>query len=64
MKVINLKDYEEIVKAGNLYLEGCRKGDSSIMKPAFHENATINGDPIQTLLMVLMMQDQLTLLVE
>lgn len=49
MKVINLKDYEEIVKAGNLYLEGCRKGDSSIMKPAFHENATINGDPIQTL---------------
>lgn len=49
MKVINLKDYEEIVKAGNLYLEGCRKGDSSIMKPTFHENATINGDPIQIL---------------
>ncbi len=49
MKAINLKDYEEIIKVANLYLEGCRKGDSSIMKPAFHENATINGNPIQTL---------------
>lgn len=49
MKVINLKGYEEIVKVANLYLEGCQKGDSSIMKPAFHESATINGNPIQTL---------------
>lgn len=49
MKTINLKDYDEIVKVANLYLEGCRRGDSSIMKPAFHENATINGNPIQTL---------------
>ena len=49
MKAINLKDYEEIVNVANLYLEGCRKGDSSIMKSAFHENATINGNPIQTL---------------
>ena len=49
MKVISLKEYEEIVRPVNLYLEGCRKGDSSIMKPAFHENATINGNPIQTL---------------
>ena len=43
-----IKDYEEIVKAGELYLAGCN-GTSDIMKPAFHENATINGDPIQTL---------------
>ena len=49
MKVINLNDYEEIVKVANLYLDGCKKRDSSIMKPAFHENATINGNPIQTL---------------
>ncbi len=49
MKVIDLKDYEEIVSVANLYLESCQKGESSIMKPAFHENATINGDPIQTL---------------
>ena len=34
MKAINLKDYEEIVNVANLYLEGCRKGDSSIMKSA------------------------------
>jgi len=49
MKSMNLKEYEEIVSVATLYLEGCRKGDSSIMKPAFHENATINGNPIQTL---------------
>lgn len=49
MKKINLKDYEEIVKVAKLYLEGCQKGDSSIMKPAFHKNATINGEPIKTL---------------
>lgn len=49
MQVINLKDYEEIVNVANLYLDGCQKGDSSIMKPAFHKNATINGEAIQTL---------------
>ncbi len=27
MKVINLKEYEEIVMVGNLYLEGCKKGE-------------------------------------
>lgn len=49
MKKINLKDYEEIVSVANLYLEGCQKGNSSIMKSAFHKNATINGEPIQNL---------------
>ncbi len=49
MKKNYLKDYEEIVSVANLYLEGCKKGDSSIMKPAFHKNATINGEPIQNL---------------
>lgn len=49
MKDIRLKDYEEIMQAAKLYLNGCREGKSEIMKPAFHKNATINGDPIQTL---------------
>ncbi|MCH5322296.1 MAG: nuclear transport factor 2 family protein [Helicobacter sp.] len=49
MKTIGLKEYEEITKIANLYLEGCKKGKSSLMKPAFAKNATINGEPIQTL---------------
>ena len=48
MKECNLKDYEEIMRVVNLYVEGGNK-NSSIMKPAFHENATINGAPIQNL---------------
>ena len=31
-----------------MYIDG-GNGDSSIMKPIFHKNATINGEPIQTL---------------
>lgn len=49
MEKINLKDYEEIVKVGQMYLDSCKEGKSDIMKDAFHENATINGNPIQTL---------------
>ena len=45
---MTIKDYEEIRKVAQLYIDG-GNGDSSIMKPAFHKNATINGDPIQTL---------------
>ncbi|MBQ9025701.1 MAG: nuclear transport factor 2 family protein [Methanobrevibacter sp.] len=48
MNDITINDYEEIIKAGELYLAGCN-GTSDIMKKAFHENATINGAPIQTL---------------
>ncbi len=48
MKNISIKDYEEIRKVAQLYIDGGNKG-SEIMKPAFHKNATINGDPIQTL---------------
>ena len=36
------------IKVVSLYIEGGNK-NSSIMKPAFHKNATINGEPIQTL---------------
>ncbi|MBR0260795.1 MAG: nuclear transport factor 2 family protein [Selenomonadaceae bacterium] len=45
---MTIKDYEDIRKVAQLYIDG-GNGDSSIMKPAFHKNATINGDPIQTL---------------
>ena len=48
MQKIGLKDYEEIIKVVSLYTEGGNKS-SEIMKPAFHKNATINGEPIQTL---------------
>ncbi len=48
MNDITIKDYEEIIKTGELYLAGCN-GTSDIMKEAFHENATVNGEPIQTL---------------
>ena len=49
MKDIHLKDYEEIMKVAQMYLDSCKEGKSEIMKPAFHKNATINGEPIQTL---------------
>lgn len=49
MSKAKLKDYEEILHAAQLYIDGCAKGDGEMMKPAFHENATINGAPIQTL---------------
>lgn len=45
---MTIKDYEDIRKVLQLYIDG-GNGDSAIMKPAFHKNATINGDPIQTL---------------
>lgn len=44
-----LDDYNAIVHAAELYLEGCAKGSGDIVKPAFHKNSTINGEPIQTL---------------
>lgn len=49
MKNINLNDYAEIRRVAQLYVDGCAKGDGNYMKPAFHESATINGAPIQTL---------------
>ena len=45
---MTINDYEAIRKVAQLYIDG-GNGDSSIMKPAFHKNATINGEPIQTL---------------
>lgn len=44
-----IRDYEEILHTVQLYVDGCAKGDGAGMKPAFHESATINGAPIQTL---------------
>lgn len=45
---MTIQDYEEIRKVAQLYIDG-GNGNSAIMKPAFHKNATINGEPIQTL---------------
>ncbi len=49
MKNVNLKDYEEIRRVAQLYVDGCAKGNGDYMKPAFHDSATINGAPIRTL---------------
>ncbi len=44
----SIKDYEEIIKTVQIYLDGGNvSGDAQ--KPAFMEGATINGNPIQTL---------------
>ncbi|MEY8437178.1 nuclear transport factor 2 family protein [Atopobiaceae bacterium 24-176] len=48
MAIASIKDYEEIVKTVQVYLDGGNvSGDAQ--KPAFLESATINGAPIQTL---------------
>ncbi len=39
----NQKDIEAISSVIQTYAEGGRKGDASIMKPAFREDATIHG---------------------
>ncbi len=39
----NQKDIEAISSVIQTYVEGGRKGDAAIMKPAFRENATIHG---------------------
>ncbi len=38
-----LDDYKAIEAVVEKYIEGGRKGDSSIMKPVFHENAQMSG---------------------
>ncbi|MCD7757552.1 MAG: nuclear transport factor 2 family protein [Clostridiales bacterium] len=49
MDIAKVKDYEEILKAAQLYIDGCAKGDGELMRPAFMEGATINGAPIASL---------------
>ena len=39
----NQKDIEDISSVIQIYVEGGRKGDATIMKRAFRENATIHG---------------------
>lgn len=48
MNTISLKDYADITATVNVYLEGGNVSGKA-MQLAFHENATINGAPIQTL---------------
>lgn len=35
--------YDAVVKTMQLYLEGCRRGDSAVMRPAFHQEASFFG---------------------
>ena len=53
-----VQDYQAIVDVLNKYNEGCKQAKSSIMKPAFHQQATmfgvdadgkLTGGPIQNL---------------
>ena len=53
----NLVDYDAIIKVIQYYIEGSSAGKSELMRPGFHDNASIVGyaggnllfDPIQTL---------------
>ena len=49
MSTAKIQGHQEILRVAHLYVDGCAKGDGAMMQPAFHENATINGAPIQTL---------------
>jgi hypothetical protein len=40
---VNQKDIDAILSVIQAYAEGGRKGDATIMKPAFRESATIHG---------------------
>lgn len=39
----NLETYEAIAGVMGKYVEGARTGEVDVLKPAFHENATIHG---------------------
>lgn len=36
-----VQDYQAITEVLNKYIEGCKQAGSSIMKPAFSQNATM-----------------------
>ena len=38
-----IKEYEAIVKTLQHYIDGSKSGNSEMMRPAFHEHATIYG---------------------
>ena len=48
MENITVKDYEEIQAVLNQYLKGGSNG-SHLLKPIFHKNALVNGEPAQAL---------------
>lgn len=43
MSRATIKDYEEIMKVLNAYVQGGVSGKSEVMKPSFHKEATIYG---------------------
>ncbi|TKH03462.1 nuclear transport factor 2 family protein [Peribacillus simplex] len=38
-----IKDYDEIIEVVNKYIEGLVSGKKEVVKPAFHEDATMYG---------------------
>jgi hypothetical protein len=40
---VHSSNYEEIVKTLQLYLDGCRAGNSELMRPAFYAGASLVG---------------------
>lgn len=43
MKRTTIKDYNEIIKTVQQYIDGCNEGKSAIMKPAFDSGAVMFG---------------------
>lgn len=48
MSIANTAEYDAVVEVLQKYLDGTN-GDVELLKEAFHENAIINGRPIQAL---------------
>jgi len=39
----NQAEHDAILKTLQLYIDGCKQGDSAVMRPAFHEQASFFG---------------------
>ena len=48
MSIANTEDYNAVIAVLQKYLDGTN-GDVELLKEAFHDNAIINGRPIQAL---------------
>lgn len=46
---VDIKEYDAIRKTLGLYIEGGRRGQSAVMRPAFHPNAVMYGGPGESL---------------
>lgn len=48
MSIANTEDYNAVIEVLQKYLDGTN-GDVALLKQAFHDNAIVNGRPIQAL---------------